>query len=56
MIDKNINYDKYFLRIIKDFDESTILNPNLNGVEKPKLNKNKLTIKKDNIEEFCKQN
>ncbi len=23
MIDKNINYNKYFLRLVKDFEEST---------------------------------
>ena len=56
MIDKTINYNKYFLRIVKDFDESTMLNPDLNGVEKAKLNKNELKIKKDYIEEFCKEN
>ncbi|WP_296860642.1 non-ribosomal peptide synthetase [uncultured Methanobrevibacter sp.] len=56
MIDRNVNYNKYFLRIIKGFDESTILNPDLNGVEKPKLNKNELKIKKDSVEEFCKEN
>ena len=38
MVDKNLNYNKYFLRIIKDFDESTILNPKLNGQNSPKLN------------------
>ena len=38
MVDKNLNYNKYFLRIIKDFDESTILNPNLNCQNRPKLN------------------
>ena len=36
MIDKNVNYIKYFLNLIKDFDESTILNPDLNGIETPK--------------------
>lgn len=40
MIDKDTNYNKYFLRLVKDFDESTILNPDLNGVNKPELNKN----------------
>ena len=44
MVDKNINYNKYFLRIIEDFDESTILNPNLNGRETPKLNHKELKI------------
>ena len=55
MIDKNINYNKYFLRLVKDFDESTMLSPDLNGVEKPKLIKNELIM--DNvIEEFCNEN
>lgn len=56
MIDKNINYNKYFLSLVKDFDGSTMLNPDLNGVKKPQLNKNELEIKKDKIEEFCNQN
>uniref|UniRef100_UPI00388FFAD4 AMP-binding protein n=1 Tax=Methanobrevibacter sp. TaxID=66852 RepID=UPI00388FFAD4 len=56
MIDKTINYNKYFLRLIKDFDETTLLNPDLNGIKKPKLNKNELKIKKSDIEEFCKEN
>ena len=56
MIDKDTNYNKYFLRLVKDFDESTILNPDLNGVNKPELNKNEFKIKKDSIEEFCKEN
>lgn len=33
MIDKNINYNKYFLSLVKDFDGSTMLNPDLNGVK-----------------------
>ena len=56
MIDKNINYNKYFLGLVKDFDESTMLSPDLNGTKKPELNKNELTIKKESIDEFCKQN
>ena len=36
MIDKNINYNKYFLRLIKDFDESTMLSSDLNGTKKEK--------------------
>ena len=54
MVDKNLNYNKYFLRIIKDFDESTILNPNLNGQNSPKLNSEELKIKNDEIKEICK--
>ena len=56
MIDKSVNYNRYFIRLVKDFDESTILNPDLNGVKKPKLNKNELKIKSSRIEEFCKEN
>ena len=56
MIDKSVNYNRYFIRLVKDFDESTILNPDLNGVKKPKLNKNQLKIKSSRIEEFCKEN
>ena len=56
MVDKNINYNKYFLRIIKEFDETTILNPNLNGQDTPKLNSEDLKIKNDKINEFCKDN
>ena len=56
MIDKNTNYNKYFLELIQDVDESTILNPDLNGKNAPKLNKEELTIKIDEIKEFCKTN
>ncbi|WP_407414725.1 amino acid adenylation domain-containing protein, partial [Methanobrevibacter sp.] len=56
MIDKNVNYNKYFIGILKDFDESTILNPDLNGVKKPELNESELKIKANVIEEFCKEN
>ena len=44
MIDKNVNYIKYFLEIIKEFDESTVLNPDLNGIETPNLNTDELKI------------
>lgn len=44
MIDKSVNYNKYFISLVKDFDESTVLNPDLNGVKKPKLNKNEMTF------------
>ena len=33
MIDKSVNYNRYFIRLVKDFDESTILNPDLNGLK-----------------------
>ncbi len=56
MVDRNINYNRYFLRQINDFDESTMLNPNLTGNEKIKLNKNELKIKNNKIKEFCKEN
>ncbi len=56
MVDKDINYNKYFLGLLQDVDESTILNPDLNGKNAPKLNKEELTIKTDEIKEFCKTN
>ena len=56
MVDRNINYNRYFLRQINDFDESTMLNPDLTGNEKIKLNKNELKIKNNKIKEFCKEN
>lgn len=56
MIDKNINYVKYFLRIIKEFDESTVLNPDLNGKETPSLNTEELNINKDALVDFCQKN
>jgi len=55
MLDKNINYIKYFLKLISEFDESTILNPDITGNEKPKLNKNELKIEKDNLHKFCEK-
>lgn len=56
MINKTVNYNKYFLKSIEDFDESTILNPNLNSKKTSKLNKKELKIKKDGIKEFCEKN
>ena len=56
MIDKNVNYIKFFLKIIKDFDESTILNPDLNGIKTPKLEIEELKINKDALNEFCIEN
>ena len=37
MIDENVNYNRYFLKLIKDFDETTTLNPNLSGVKKTQI-------------------
>ncbi|MBO5152365.1 MAG: amino acid adenylation domain-containing protein, partial [Methanobrevibacter sp.] len=56
MLDKNINYNKYFLKLVSEFDEATMLNPDIAGNEKPKLNKNEFKIEKDNICEFCEKN
>ena len=53
MIDKNVNYIKYFLEIIKEFDESTVLNPDLNGIETPNLNNDELLIIKFSLNGFC---
>ena len=39
MIDRNINYNRYFLGQLDDFDESTMLSSDLSGNKKPKLNK-----------------
>ncbi|WP_458403577.1 hypothetical protein [Methanobrevibacter sp.] len=46
MIDKTVNYNKYYLNRLQDFEETTILNPDLNGAETPKLKLEKLNIKK----------
>ena len=46
MLDKNINYNKYFLKLVSEFDEATILNPDIAGNEKPKLNKNEFEVEK----------
>ena len=56
MINKNINYIKYFLELIKDFDESTVLNPNLGGVETFELDDEKLIIQNDVLKDFCSKN
>ena len=39
MIDKNKNFEKYFLKQIIDFDETTLLSPDIGGSETPKLAK-----------------
>ena len=56
MVDKNINYNKYFLGLLHDVDESTILNPDLNGKNSPKLNRSGLNMQNDEIKEFCEKN
>ncbi|WP_295116325.1 non-ribosomal peptide synthetase, partial [uncultured Methanobrevibacter sp.] len=56
MIDKNVNYIKYFLQIIKDLDESTVLNPDLNGMKTPNLKNAELKLNKFSIKEFCAKN
>ena len=49
MIDKNLNYIKYFLNLIKDFDESTVLNPDLSGIETPNLVTEEFKINKHEL-------
>ena len=56
MFDKNANYNKYFLRIIQEFDESTVLNPDLNGRKTTKLNQKEVEINLNEIKEFCNNN
>ena len=56
MIDKNANYVKYFLEILKEFDESTVLNPDLSGIDTPSLNVEELKIDKKPLDEFCQKN
>ena len=56
MIDKNLNYIKYFLNLIKDFDESTVLNPDLSGIETPNLVTEEFKINKHELIEFCRKN
>ena len=45
-----------FLGLLQDVDEPTILNPDLNGKNTPKLNNTELKIKNNEIKEFCKIN
>ena len=56
MIDKNLNYNKYFLKLISDFDEATLLSPNMNGQKTPKLSNVQLKINGLEIRNFCKNN
>ena len=44
MIDNNKNFEKHFLNQIMDFDEATLLSPNLGGSETPKLAKNEFEL------------
>ena len=56
MIDKNKNFEKYFLNQIMDFDEATLLSPNLGGSETPKLAKCEFELKFDELNDFCSEN
>jgi len=56
MIDNNKNFEKHFLNQIMDFDEATLLSPNLGGSETPKLAKNEFELKFDELDDFCSEN
>ncbi len=56
MADKNVNFNRYFLSIIQDFDESTSLNPNLNDKKIPKFFEDHLEINNEDLQVFCKKN
>lgn len=52
---KNTPHNEYFLRIIKNFDETTFLNSDLNGQDTPELKNTELKYNKEKIVEFCKK-
>ncbi len=57
MADKYKTFEKYLLNAFKEFDESTVLNPDLdgqNGIEK--FDKSIFELKNDGISEFCEKN
>ena len=56
MVDKKTNYNKYFLGLLQDVDEPTILNPDLNGKDTPKLGQSELKIENNKVKEFCQEN
>ena len=56
MTDQNKGPIKYFLKHIKQFDESTLLNSNLQGSETPKLNTIELKMDKNSLDTFCINN
>ena len=49
------DFDRYFNEKLKNFDESTILTPNINK-EDGKLSEAKYEMKKDELSSFCKDN
>ena len=56
MIDKNKNFEKYFFNQIVDFDEATLLSPNIGGNKTPKLEKCELKLKISELNQFCSEN
>ena len=56
MVDKNKNFEKYFLNQIVDFDEATLLSPNIGGNETPKLEKCEFKLRTDELNKFCSEN
>lgn len=52
---KNTPHNEYILRIIKNFDETTFLNSDLNGQDTPELKNTELKYNKEKIVEFCKK-
>ena len=49
---KNTPHNEYFLRIIKNFDETTFLNSDLNGQDTPELKNTELKYNKEKIVEL----
>ena len=56
MIDKNKNFEKYFFNQIVDFDEATLLSPNIGVNKTPKLEKCELKLKISELNQFCSEN
>ena len=56
MFDKNKNFEKYFFNQIVDFDEATLLSPNIGGNKTPKLEKCELKLKISELNQFCSEN
>ena len=56
MIDKNKNFEKYFLKQIIDFDEATLLSPDIGGSETPKLAKSEFKSEITGLNDFCREN
>ena len=57
MVDKNKLFERYLFDVFKEFDESTLLTPDLNGQKDiEKSDKSIFEFKNDNISEFCEKN